>query len=863
MPGSISNVWLGLRRMARFWFLLPGMLLLAACAPTVQPVQPAPRQTLRVVMDNAYPPYTFLGGDGQLQGILVDQWHLFQQKTGIAVEIHAMDWAEALKRMQAGEFDAIDTIFENDTRVQLYDFTAPYARLDVPIFFSENIAGIHAASDLKGFLVAVKSGDAAIEYLKSQGVEQLLEFNSYEAIINAAKDQKVIVFVADQPPALHYLYKQGIQDQFHYTQPLYSGEFHRAVRKGNQALLQTLEQGFALISSAEYAAIDRKWSGQSVVSPQLWGTLGIVGAAIVVFLLLLLGWNTTLRRRVAGQTRDLRRALENLGRSEQKYRQLVANLPGVVYRCAPGPDWSFLYLSDDVTGFGYSPADWVERPGRGLFSMVALPDRAAALQAIEHGIQVDGKFTADLRLVTASGALCWVSNRGQAVFNGQNALEWVDGVILDVTERKLAEQALRDREDEAQRFSRLMANLTRVSMELAVAPNLDELFRLAVERGIAQLGFERMGIWLVDESDPRYILGTFGVDEQGCLRDERMRRILVDPADSSGRILLGQAPLIFEKRQALVNDDSRVVGSGERAAAAIWDGRVVMGFVSIDNLLSETNIDSAHREAIMLYAQVVGHLFSLKKTEAALRQLNAELEERVQQRTAQLEASYAEMQSFSYSISHDLRAPLRTLNSFSQILEEEYFAALDPQARDYLSRIRAASTHMSHLMDALLKLARISRSEIQRMPVSLSGMAREIADNLQADQPQRQVEWHIADGLDGLADPALMRVVLENLLGNAWKFTAKRASAQISVGGEQQEGRMVYFVRDNGAGFDMNYANKLFGAFQRLHTSAEFEGTGIGLAIVQRIVRRHGGEIWAQGGVEQGATFSFALMPAA
>ena len=185
------------------------------------------------------------------------------------------------------------------------------------------------------------------------------------------------------------------------------------------------------------------------------------------------------------------------------------------------------------------------------------------------------------------------------------------------------------------------------------------------------------------------------------------------------------------------------------------------------------------------------------------------------------------------------------------------------EGRDDLSRIRAASMHMSLLMDALLKLAGISRSEIQRMPVSLSGMAREIAANLQADQPQRRVEWCIADGLDGQADPALMRVVLENLLGNAWKFTAQRACAQISMGGEQQEGRMVYFVRDNGAGFDMNYVDKLFGAFQRLHTTAEFEGTGIGLAIVQRIGRRHGGEIWAQGGVEQGATFSFTLMPAA
>jgi signal transduction histidine kinase len=380
-----------------------------------------------------------------------------------------------------------------------------------------------------------------------------------------------------------------------------------------------------------------------------------------------------------------------------------------------------------------------------------------------------------------------------------------------------------------------------------------------VARGTTQLGFERMGIRLLDENDPRYILGTFGVDEQGRLRDERGQRLLVERPDGIALLLQGQVPMIYHKSQNLWNETSQVVGLGEHAMAAIWDEQQIKGFISVDNLISHTSIDATHREILLLFAQMVGHLFSLKNTEAALRQLNSELEQRVQQRTAQLEASYREMQSFSYSISHDLRAPLRALNSFSQILQDEFADGFDPQARDYLARIRTASLHMSNLMDALLKLARISRSEIQRIPVSLSSIAAEVAASLREDQPERQVTWIFAPNLVVQADPALMRVVLQNLMGNAWKFTARHDQAHIELGSLQQDGKPVYFVRDDGAGFDMAYANKLFGPFQRLHTSTEFEGTGIGLAIVQRIIQRHGGEIWVESSIEQGATFYFTL----
>jgi signal transduction histidine kinase len=344
-------------------------------------------------------------------------------------------------------------------------------------------------------------------------------------------------------------------------------------------------------------------------------------------------------------------------------------------------------------------------------------------------------------------------------------------------------------------------------------------------------------------------------------------------ADNPGQVkrldalvmLVSQRLAALDSEVAQRRRDGTSVETGEQLSLTKRIREIREAIAAEENrLLADRNARTRRDIATIKVAEVVGTLVSTIILLLAFGRLREEIagrkrsEQAIKAAKDSAEAANKELETFSYSVAHDLRAPLRAIDGFSQALQEDSAAVLDEEGRGHLARVRAATGQMAQLIDGLLGLSRLTRAELAREKVDLTSLARQAVARFREAEPGRRVEVVVQEGLAAEGDPRLLAAVFENLLGNAWKFTKKSASARIEVG-RMEDGGETFFVRDNGAGFDQAYVHKLFGAFQRLHGADEFEGSGIGLATVQRIVRRHGGKIWAEGEVDRGATFFFTL----
>jgi PAS domain S-box-containing protein len=436
--------------------------------------------------------------------------------------------------------------------------------------------------------------------------------------------------------------------------------------------------------------------------------------------------------------------------------------------------------------------------GSGWLDAVHPDDRAATRQAWEQSVFAGAPFEFEHRLRRHDGEYRYFSVRAAPIRGDDGGIrEWA-GIHTDISERKRTEESLRDGE---RRFRELADSMP----QIVWAAGADGQFDYYNQRWYQFTG-RPSGI----SGDASWSDVVHPDDQQECLARWHAATRSGDAYEIEYRLRERTGGYQWFLRRALpVRDET---------------GKITRWFGTC------TNIDG------------------VKHTEEALRRANVETV-----------AANAELEAFSYSVAHDLRAPLRSIDGFSQALLEDNADQLDEQGKGHLARVRAAAQRMAQLIDDLLSLSRVSRAEVRRQRVNLSLMARGIGERLREADPERLGEFVVQDGMVVDGDPTLLAAVMENLLGNAWKFTSRRPGAHIEVGLTSDQGEPAYFVRDNGAGFDMAHVGKLFGAFQRLHASAEFPGSGIGLATAQRILRRHGGRIWAKGEVAVGATFFFTL----
>ncbi len=462
------------------------------------------------------------------------------------------------------------------------------------------------------------------------------------------------------------------------------------------------------------------------------------------------------------------------------------------------------WTSETYRLHGVSPDTFV--PSRETLLGLIHEDDQAAMQAwLAACLAGQAPPALEFRALQPDGGVRKLHALGNLVRDAKNKPIRMTGIVQDITDRRRAEEALRKSEERH-----------RIILQTAM-----EGFWLADTQGR-----------LLEVNEAYSRMSGYSVQELLAMRIPELEAVEA-PDETAARIqqIVARGEALFESRH-------------RRKDGSVFDVEVSVQYRPADG----------GRLVVFLR-----DITERKRAEEAVRQLNAELEQRVRDRTVQLEVANRELESFSYSVSHDLRGPLRGIDGWSLALVEEYRDKLDPQACEYLDYIRSDAQRMGQLIDDMLRLAHVSRGRMQLASVDMGAISQAVAARLQERQPDRQVEFKVEPGLTASGDAGLLEIALTNLIDNAWKFSSKRPVARIELGRTETDGRSAFFIRDNGVGFDMAYVHKLFGPFQRLHKSSEFPGTGIGLAIVQRVVHRHNGRVWAEAQPDGGATFYFTL----
>jgi PAS domain S-box-containing protein len=535
------------------------------------------------------------------------------------------------------------------------------------------------------------------------------------------------------------------------------------------------------------------------------------------------------------------------------YTRVVSGTPAMI--CLVSTDGTAIFVNpacERITGY---PAS--ELVGKNFWHILYPGDDYKQVEGVMRIFNQVDVLDHEMTLTTKEGAkraIAWNLIGRSPAGPGQ-----ILAFGIDVTKRNEAmaegERLLHDLE----RRTRQLQLAAEVSKSLSTILNTEKLINQTVEQVKEYFGYYYVGLFLVDKNRECAILRA-GTGKAGQQMLAAGHKLAIGEGSMIGWSIAHVKPRIaLDVGQDAVhfNNPALPETRSEVALPLISRGHC-LGALTFQSKF-EADFSDEDVAILSVMAEQLAVVIENTRLYQEVQSYAADLEKRVAERTAELTLVNKELEAFAYSVSHDLRAPLRAIDGFSQALLEDYSGKLDETGEDYLRRVQTASRRMAQLISDLLKLSRLIREEMIREQVDLSTVASEVIADLQEAHPDRQVEVVIQPGLTVNGDSHLLRVTLENLLGNAWKFTSKQPNARIEFGCKEIDGLPTYFVRDNGAGFDMTYAHKLFGAFQRLHAVTEFDGTGIGLATVQRIIHRHGGRIWAKSQVGQGATFYFTL----
>ncbi len=779
---------------------------------TVDPSEPI--KSLHIVSDNNFPPYLFRDPDGEVRGYTADVWKLFEKETGIKVTLTAMNWAEAQKKILAGEADAIDLIYRTPAREVLYDFSLPYMHSSSAIFSHESIAGISGIETLHGFRIGVQAGDACIDHLKLKGITDIITYRNYTEMIHAANQNNIKIFCMDEFPANYYLYKENVQDRFSKSFILFKGYFHRATRKGDTDTLRTIEAGMSTLKSDDLDRLKEKWLGSKVsfvpyLSYLTWGTafLGLLG--------LLLGtWNLALRRAVTTKTAAMKVALTELRianqASEYANEQLLATLnaiPDLLFKLDANGTYLEVFArepdelaapADDLIGRSVHDVLPAEVANTILESI-----KAAALTRADHG---------RLIYLPLNGVDKWFEFSTTANLHKSTGDSYFLVLSRDVTLRRQTELEVNRLKEEAllaekNKQFQLLFDSAPVAMGYLVGDSIEAVNRHFIDL----LGYDRNDIMTIEDWWPR----AFPDPAVRADAQTRWSAALERARDNAG---------VVDNLEYLITTKGGIQLS------------MLVGGQLMENGIVATFVDISQ-----------------------LKQIENDLNEA---RLAAQSANSAKS-SFLANMSHEIRTPLNAIIGTGHQMRRVGLPA-DQSAR--LDKLNAAATHLLRLISDILDLSKIESGKFQLEEVSfnldtvLTNVRSFVSDKIDSNQVSLIID---SDSLPGcfIGDETRLQQCLLNYLSNAIKFTRK---GQITVRVESLEhdatfAMLRFEVQDTGIGVSPDAVARLFGTFEQAATDTTrlYGGTGLGLSITKQLVELMGGTVGVSSTPGVGSTFWF------